>query len=170
MLMFLSSVLAAEATRCTAIWTGPAPGCPLLGDYQVEGTASTKKGAERAARLQLAQVLELAADARQLEITALDDVAFGQCTALAMQTYVNCFPEPALSGERYCFASFNNPDCWSAEVLTVETDGWRALEEGRRLMCQAVDSRLISQNYSDLALRRANCAAACEEETKVSCP
>ena len=169
--MFLIGlVLAGEATRCTAVWAGPAPGCPLIGSFEVDGTASTKKGAERAARAQLSEVLLLSAQARIVESSVLSDADFGQCDDLVAQAYVNCFPEPELALEKFCFITLDAPECWSGEVLTVETDAWRALEEGRRQLCLKVDERLVQQNYSGLELNRAKCQAVCQDEVKARCP
>jgi hypothetical protein len=64
----------------------------------------------------------------------------------------------------------DDSDCWTGDVLHLETVGWRALDAGRRQMCDAVDKHLVEQAYSDVESRRVQCRAKCEAETTVRCP
>jgi hypothetical protein len=171
MLLILSMSALAGPTRCVAFWTGPAAqGCNLRDTYKAEATALSEAAARKHAVEQLAHVLELAATAQQAVRPALGSADFLLCSDVAATAFVDCFDEPQLRGRPLCFASFDDPACWTGEPLTVEVAGVRALAVGRSQMCQAVDDRIVEQAYTDMDVRRAQCAASCEARTTVRCP
>ncbi len=168
--LLLPLALAGEATRCVATWVGAQPGCGVGERFTVDGTGASQKTAEKAARDQLAQVLDLYAKARMAATPLLTSEAYASCSGIAAQSYLSCFPEPILKETQFCFVVFNEKDCWTGEVLNLEDTGWRALERGRKDMCARSDSWLEQQAYQDVTQRRARCAALCEERTRVTCP
>ncbi|MFZ5476617.1 MAG: hypothetical protein ACOZNI_07560 [Myxococcota bacterium] len=157
-------------TRCTAKWTGPAKSCAVRGSWEVQATASTPKGAERAVKKELVKVLQLEAAAIRARVTAMTEGEFGACEAAIDTAFVNCFPEPELAEEKLCFVELKVGECWNGDLLNFEDVGWHALEEGRRRMCEAVDKHLVAQSYTDVELRRTECRAKCESLTTVKCP
>jgi hypothetical protein len=167
----VSLVLAAGPTRCTATWSGPERGCALRGDVQATATAPTEKGAERAIQKEIARVVDVSSDAMMAQIPFLHQAEFSTCQdTISDAAIVSCTSEPQLAGSNYCFVVFQDDDCWSGDVLSIEDVGWRALENGRREMCSRVDQRLVEQNYNNVGMQRAVCRAKCEQETVVSCP
>lgn len=162
---------AGEPTRCYASWTGPVPGCAIKGKVSATATGPNEQAAERALERQLTTILDLRSQAMMARIPYLAEAAFMVCEEMAAtRAFVNCFPEPELAEPAFCFARFNNPDCWTGEVLAVEAVGWRVLGEGRSRMCGRVDERIVAKGYSDTEKRRATCAASCVAETTVLCP
>jgi hypothetical protein len=169
--MVSSMVLAAEPTRCVAKWSGPVAGCPLRGELQASATATSRAAAERGARKEMGKVVRLTVAATVARIPAMTEAEFASCLKTVPEAaFLNCFDEPTLVPEAYCFADLPDPDCWTGEVLPIEEDGWRALDVGRATMCAKVDARLVTLNYTDLALRRAVCQVSCESKTTVRCP
>jgi hypothetical protein len=168
--LLLPLALAGEATRCVATWMGAQPGCGVGERFHVEGTGANPKAAEKAAQEQLTQVLELYAASRMAVTPLLTPEAYSGCSGSAAQTHLSCFPEPELKETQFCFVVFNEKECWTGEVLNLEDAGWRALERGRKDMCTRSDAWLEQQAYQDVLLRRARCAALCEERTRVTCP
>lgn len=168
--LLLSLALAGEGTRCVATWVGAQPGCGVGERFTVDGTGANEKAAEKAAYEQLAQVLDLYATARMTATPLLTSDAYAACSSLAASTHLSCFPEASLKETQFCFVVFNEKDCWTGEVLNLEDTGWRALERGRTDMCARSDAWLEQQAYRDVVLRRARCAALCQERTRVTCP
>ena len=171
MWLLITVAMAGEPTRCVATWTGPVAGCGLSGTYTVEETASTAKGAERGAHAELLHLLDLQIAARRIAVSALTESNFAMCKQEAATAFVSCFAEPALGrADAFCFAVFDAPDCWPGEVLSYQDDAWRVLDEARSDMCARSDAWLVAQNYSNLEIRRADCAARGEAKRTVPCP
>lgn len=171
MISLLFSVALAGPSRCVATWTGPAPGCAIRAPIVASGAALSEKAARRALAAHLDSVIELTIVASRARLTTLGPAEFAACSDIVSRdAYVNCFEEPALAAPAFCFVGFDDPTCWTGEVLEVEDVGWRALQGGRDKMCTAVDTRIVSQKYTDEATRRPICAAACASKTTVRCP
>lgn len=169
--LLFSTIALAGPTRCVATWTGPATqGCALRDTYKAEATAGSESAARAQAVDQLTRVLALAGAAQQAVRPVIGPTEFSQCPAAAASAFVDCFEEPQLRGRPLCFASFDDPACWTGEPLTVEVAGVRALAVGRAQMCAAVDERITQQAYADTELRRVQCRASCEARTTVRCP
>ncbi|MES2640761.1 MAG: hypothetical protein V4850_14795 [Myxococcota bacterium] len=172
MLLFLATSLAyAEGARCVATWRGPLPGCPIDGDVVASATRGSATSAERAARRQLAKVLELTADDLVERIPDRYSAEYVLCTERTFdEADVSCSTERASNDGQFCFVTFEDPECWSGEVLTVDYGGWRAVIDGRVSMCEQVDARLVRLDYSDVEEKRAQCQESCAMRTMVSCP
>jgi hypothetical protein len=169
--LFALALAADGPARCTVKWTGPAEKCAIREEYEIQATAPSEKAAEKAARKQLVHVLELEREAVRARSPAIPDLEFERCEATTKDAFVNCFPEPAMAEEKLCFVELAGaPECWNGDLLNLEEVGWRALVVGRRQMCAAVDEHLVSQNYTDVDARRAECRATCEARTTVRCP
>jgi hypothetical protein len=170
MLVLVAGALAGPS-RCVATWTGPVEGCALRAEVVASGAGPSEKAAERALHKQLTRVVDRSVAAALARMSLADESQFRGCEDVVQaKAYVNCFEEPALASPAFCFVDLPDPTCWTGEVLQVEDVAWRALEVGRHKMCAAVDARLVAQNYTDMAARRAICAASCESKTTVRCP
>jgi hypothetical protein len=168
MLILALAAHAAEGVSCSASWGGPTTGCPLTAGFTTAATRSSVGDAERAARRELARVLDLTARDLVRRVPARSEAEFGLCEDAAMeQATVDCSGPPAGS---FCFVTFDDDDCWNGAVLTVDHGGWRGLLDGRAAMCDAVDARLVGQGWEDLDARRAACQASCLDAAEVSCP
>jgi hypothetical protein len=168
-LFFASFALAGEPVRCVAVASTPTPACGLRGSFAITAGGRTEAAATRAAREALARALvqSVSAVAVAQPLSTLDPVA---CSALADNAHVDCFPDAALAKPQYCFVALEDENCWDSEVITFEDTGWKAFSRGTKEMCKAVDERLVTQNYTDLERRRAECAASCLKSTTVRCP
>lgn len=165
------SLVSAGPSRCVATWTGPSEGCGIRGEVKAAAAGPSEKAAARAAEKHLAKVAELTAAAQRARSPGRTEQEFAGCAAaVKADAYVNCFADASLADEALCFVELVDPECWNGQVLTVDGVGWEMVAEGRRQMCEAVDARLVQQNYTDLATRRAVCAAACASKTTVRCP
>lgn len=169
MLLTLSLAFA-EPYRCAVVWSAPALACQVRGPLRVEATAGSEGAARAASVRQLSDVLHLTGLAMRARSALLSDADFSGCALAAEAVSPLCFPEPALAGFRLCFADLPATECWSGEVLNFEAAPVRALDLGRRQLCDAVDDRIVTQNYTNTDLRRAECRARCEAETRVRCP
>lgn len=168
----LVPLAAAGPSRCVATWTGPVPGCAIRGEVVATAAGMSEKGAERALRRQLDIVVERTVAATRARVPTMEPAQFVTCAeAIQAAAFVNCFEDAALAVPAFCFVSLDDPTCWPGDVLEVDgLPGWRASEVGRDKMCAAVDARLVAQDYTDLAGRRAICAASCASKAVVSCP
>ncbi len=170
MLVALLPLALAGPARCVASWTGPAAGCALRGELTASAAGPSEKAAERAVQRQLAKVTELAVAAHRARIPTLGPESFTSCAATVKEdAHVNCFPDEDLAEEGLCFVELADPECWTGQVRQVEGVGWQVLGAGRDALCRAVDERLVEQNYTDVATRRAVCAASCAAKTTVRC-
>ncbi len=168
-LVALHAPLHAEPWRCVATWVEPVPGCAVPGPLMADATANSEVAARRAATAWLGQVLEDAGEAKRVRYPLVPASDYGSCEEEAKGAMLNCFPEPALAETKLCYVVFTDP-CWSGQPMTLEITGWRALAEGRELMCGSVDARLVAQDWSNLEQRRADCRAQCEQKVQVRCP
>jgi hypothetical protein len=172
--MFLVALaLSAHAapTRCVATWTPREKACAARGSLTANAAGAGQPGAERAALKQLEKVLGLSIEAQRLMSPILSAADFAACSAdLREHASVSCLPEAELAAEALCFVELADPACWDGNVLSVDGIGWEMVATGRQKMCEAVDARLVQLNYTDLATRRATCAAACASKTTVRCP
>ncbi len=167
----LAFAWAGEPTRCVATWTADTPACALRGEFAGMGAAPSLDAAERSARKHLATVLERSQAAMRAVNPNIVSAQFMMCQEKATEfAHVNCFAEPSLVGPTYCFAELADRECWDGEVLAVGGPAWRALDLGRRELCEKVDARLVQLNYSDMGVRRVTCAASCEATAMVRCP
>ncbi len=164
-----ASALAGDPVRCVASVQAPTTDCGLRGEFSVTAAARTERAATTAARAALSETLGKAV-AHVLLSQPASTLDSAKCTALVADAHVNCFPDAALAKPLYCFVSLPDERCWNGEVLTVEDVGWKVFGRGTAEMCKAVDARLVGQNFTDLAVRRAECAASCLKATTVSCP
>jgi hypothetical protein len=167
--MLLSTAVAGEPVRCVAVLETPKAACALHHSFSVTGAGPNEVAATRAARTALEKAVSSSVTA-QVTAQPLVTIDPAQCSALAKNAHVDCFPEAALAQTAYCFVSLADPACWDGEVLTVEDKGWRVFARGTAEMCQAVDKRVVAQNYNDTETRRLACAASCLRSTAVRCP
>ncbi|MDP2309166.1 MAG: hypothetical protein Q8P18_24295 [Pseudomonadota bacterium] len=171
MLLFLASLAYAEGARCVATWRGPVPGCPIEGDVVASATRGSTTAAERAARRQLAKVLNLTADDLVDRVPNRYPAEYVLCTERTLdEADIDCSAETSSVDGEFCFVTFDDPECWTGAVLTVDYGGWRAVIDGRAEMCEQVDARLLRLDYSDTEERRARCQESCAMRTMVSCP
>lgn len=168
--LLLTLAWAGEPTHCVVNWSGAAPACAVTESFMVNGTGLSEASAERSTRSTLEEILDLSADAKLLMTPALGTESFRGCSAAAKTAPINCFPEATLKEDKLCFVLFPNKSCWDGTVLSFENRVWRALDEGRDMMCSATDAYLVEQNYSDLEEHRALCAVSCLQEVVVKCP
>jgi hypothetical protein len=162
---------ATEGFSCTAVWTGPAPGCPIDTWMIGDATRRTLAQADHAARRELANLL--ATTGRELAARGgnWDNVDFGLCEATALdRVTVECSNVVADRDGDLCFVTFDDQDCWDGTVFTFDAAGWRAEADARRGMCAAVDDALVARNWSNLEEDRRTCGERCLFETRVSCP
>lgn len=170
-LSLLLQVFAGTPTHCIASWTGPAPSCVVTGAYSADGFGLSPKSAERAARAQLATIVELEIAARKVAVPVLTASDFASCSQALQNAQINCFEDADVGKEDvFCFAMLNEPECWNGQVMNFQEDAWKVWTVARKEMCSAVDAYLVEQNYSGLELRRATCAARCQEKLTVRCP
>ena len=170
MFFLLSAAAFATPNRCVATLTLPAPACALRGSITVTDAATSEPAATRAARKALGNAVRAAVAAVKAESPlVLPDLVAG-CDAAVATAHVECFPDLQLAESKYCFATLADTSCWDGEVITLEDRGWKVFGAGRAMICKAVDDRLIAQNYADVAVARARCAAACAAEAQVRCP
>ena len=171
MILFLASFAFAEGARCVATWRGPVPGCPIDGDIVASATRGSPTSAERAARRQLAKVLDLTAGELVTRVPDKYSAEYVLCTERTLdKADVSCSTELSSTDGEFCFVTFDDPSCWSGEVLTVDYGGWRAVLDGRSTMCEEVDARLVRLDYTDVEEARARCQESCAMRTNVSCP
>lgn len=173
MLLFgtVALALAAEPNRCVVSWSPPTSGCAIRTTIEAHGSGPNRKAAERAARKQLGVAIDATALSQmaRLGTPVLGD--FSSCKDDVATAYIDCFPDTTLSApDALCFVTLDDVECWNGDVLHVETLGWKALEEGRKQMCAAVDARIVALNYTDMVPKQAICKAACEVKTVVRCP
>ncbi len=170
--LFLFSTLAnaGDPYRCVATVAPPVPTCSVHGTFTVTAGAKTEAAATKAARAALAKALVKTADAFLLAQPAADAAELSGCSAVADTAHVDCFPEAGLKDTKFCFVTLADPECWTGDVLDVEEVGWKVFEAGTDKICAAVDARLVTQNYTDMAVRRAKCAASCLSQAQVRCP
>lgn len=171
MWLVLASLASAGPSRCVATWTGPVPGCAIRGEVAASATALSEPAAQRALRHALEEAIDRSVAATRARIPSLESAQFVLCAEKIQDAaFVNCFEDATLAEPAFCFVSLDDPACWSGEVLHVEAVGWVAHRLGRDRMCAAVDKRLVAQDYTDVATRRAICADACAAHTTVRCP
>jgi hypothetical protein len=172
MLFFLPALaLAADPARCVATWTGPKADCAVRGELTASANGTSRRAAEKAIHKELAVVTERAVAGARLQMPGVAVAEFAGCAArVEKEAFVDCFDAPELAEIRLCFVQLDDPTCWNGDVLNMEGVAWQMLAKGRKKMCEAVDERLVTQNYLDVATRRAVCAATCEMKTRVSCP
>ena len=171
MLLFSTLALAGTPVRCVATWTGPKADCALRGELTASANGPSRGAAEKAIKKEIGVVTERAVAGAQLQMPGVPASDFAGCAArVAGEAFVDCFDAPELAEIRLCFVQLDDPTCWNGDVLNMEGVSWQMLAKGKKKMCEAVDERLVAQNYLDVATRRAVCAATCEMKTKVSCP
>lgn len=171
MLLLMSLSFAADPpARCVASWTPPPTGCALRGNIQAQAAGPNRSAAEKATRKQLDAQIDASAAGMMAALGTTSKVDFLDCRNTVGDAFVDCFPDPALADTSLCFVTFDDAECWTGDVLNLETTGWKAVGAGRAEMCRKVDERLVAQNYDDVATRRAVCRASCETKTAVRCP
>ncbi|MDP2315107.1 MAG: hypothetical protein Q8P41_19565 [Pseudomonadota bacterium] len=172
MILLLATLAYAEGARCVATWRGPVPGCPIAGDLVASATRGSETTAERAARRQLARVLELTADELVERSGDRYNAEYVLCTERTLEVAdVECAGQQSSMDGGLCFVTFDDPSCWpDGEVLTMENEGWRAVIDGRQAMCEAVDARLVRLAYRDMEESRIRCQESCVTRAAVSCP
>lgn len=171
MLLLLLSLAHAEGSRCVATWRGPLPGCAIDGDVVASATRGSSTAAERAARRQLAKVLILTANDLVNRVPYRLPAEYVLCAERTFdEADIDCSAEASSTDGEFCFVTFDDPECWPDDVLTVGYGGWRAVIDGRTEMCEQVDARLVRLEYADLEERRARCMESCAIRTMVSCP
>ena len=153
-------------------WQGPTTGCAIRGEVKATAAAGSEAGARRAVSRQLGEVANLTAAATRARIPGLTESQFLTCgDEVRDAAHISCLPDESLADpEALCFVELKDPECWSGTVLQLDAGGVGAVAEGRKQMCEAVDARLVAQNYTDVASRRVICKASCEANTTVSCP
>jgi len=174
MFLFLATLAFAagdgDGVRCVAVWRGPEPGCTLNGGIEASATRSSSEAAAKAARRTLSRALELAAS----DLAKVSDRSPGEytmCNALPLENAdLSCTAEESDTDGDFCFVTFDDPECWDGTVLTFERTGWRSQVDGRRALCEAVDARLVKQNYRDVEERRVRCQESCAIGVTISCP
>ena len=170
LIVFLSVASAGEPSRCVAAWAGAVEGCNIRQTFEVAGGGANEAAATKSAREALKDALHKYTMAWRLSAPLADPKEVAACDAKADAAHAECFPVPTKNEKAYCFITFADTACWDGEVLNVETQDWKAPDAGRKLMCAAVDKRVVEQNYSGVDQRRADCAASCAGNTKVNCP
>lgn len=171
LLLLLTSVAnAGDPYRCVATVAPPVPTCAVHGTFTVTAGAKTEPAATKAARRALGKALVKTAESFQLAQPAADPTELSGCAAVAEAAHVDCFPDAALKETRFCLVTLADTECWAGDVLEIEEVGWKVFESGTDKMCAAVDTKLVTQNYTDVAIRRAKCAASCLSQTQVRCP
>lgn len=168
--LFASFLAHAEPNRCVATLQLPAEGCVVRGETTVTAAGRTEAAARKAALATLHSALDKAVVALRIAQPGVAPRDLEACSARADKAFVECFPEPALLGPMFCFVSLDDKDCWSGDVLTLEEKGLKVFDAGAAMMCKAVDDRLVAQNYADVAVTRAKCAASCVRNVRVRCP
>lgn len=163
--------LAADPARCVATYTAsPTAECGLRGEVKASAAGPSEKAAEKATRKQLDKVVDLTVAAQRARIPAMGEDAFAGCRAKVRDdAYVNCFADATLADEALCFVELADADCWTGQVRQVEGTGWQVANTARDAFCKEVDARLVALNYTDLATRRAVCAASCAAKATVKC-
>ncbi|GDX83553.1 hypothetical protein LBMAG42_53640 [Deltaproteobacteria bacterium] len=169
-LLFVSLAHAGDPYRCVATVAPPVPTCAVHGTFTVTAGAKTEAAATKAARAALAKALVKTAESFQLAQPAADPAELAGCSAVGDAAHVDCFPDAGLKETRFCLVTLADTECWGGDVLELEDVGWKVFEAGTDKMCAAVDAKLVTQNYTDVAVRRAKCAAACLSQTQVRCP
>lgn len=169
-LLFASFVAHAEPNRCVATLQLPAEGCAVRGETTVTGVGRTEAAARKAASATLQTAVQKAVTALRISQPGVLERDLETCDERVKKAFVECFPEPALAEPQFCFVSLDDKDCWSGDVLTLEEVGLKVYDVGTAMMCKAVDDRLVAQNYTDVAVSRARCAASCARNVRVRCP
>ena len=162
--------LAEDPTKCVATVTAPVASCALHGTFTVMAGGKTEVAATRAARAALDVALEKSTDAARIAQPGTERSAHEGCGTVANTAHVDCFPDATLKEPKFCVVTLAEPDCWNGDVLELEDTGWKVFVAGTAQMCAAVNLRLTQQNYTDVEVRRAKCAAACLSQTVVRCP
>lgn len=174
-LLFAGAATAADgATRCEAVFSGPVEGCSLGVTLATTGSGPNAARARKAAGKRLSFLVALEA-ARRTALTtgtlaegaALTEQKGCPARALAAARFI-CTADPALDTPRICYADLKIDECWRGGPIDVEDVGWRAMERGRGLICEAVDAALVQNRASEAT--RATCARRCLEEASVRCP
>ena len=161
---------AADPARCVAAWNGAVAGCNVRESFDITAGGASDKAAQKATRSALEAALLAYAAAWKAASPLVDPAETAQCAAKAASTSVDCFPDPTLADEKFCYATLDDANCWPGDVLKLELTGHRSWDQGRKDMCAAVDKHLVAQNYADVEQRRSQCAASCVAKTKVNCP
>lgn len=170
MLLALVAVALAGPARCAATWTGPAPTCALRGEVKATAAGPSEAAARRALKKEIAEVVRLTVASQRARIPTQVAAEFEGCAAVVTEdAFVNCFADDSLVEASMCFAELDDRQCWTGQVVQVEGVGWHVLDAGRDAICKAVDERLVTSGWSDLATRRAVCAAACQSRATVRC-
>lgn len=172
MLTLLISLAYAEpGFECEVVWAGPVAGCPIDGAISTRASRKNVDAAEKAARRQLARLLELTSEDLVSRSSTRSEAEYVLCEDIVNEELaVECTEDATTLDGDFCFVTFDDPECWNGDVLTIDRGGWRAVVDGRRMMCEAVDEMLILQNYTGLEERRRECGDRCAIETRVSCP
>ncbi len=161
---------AAEPFRCVAAWSGAVAGCNVRESFDITAGGASEKAAQKATRGALEAALAAYASAWKVASPLVDPAETAECAAKAAATSVDCYPDATLADEKFCYVTLDDANCWSGDVLKVEITGHKSWDQGRKDMCAAVDKHLVAQNYTDVELRRSQCAASCAARTKVNCP
>lgn len=169
-LLFVAQSFAGDPQVCVATWAGPVEGCQVREAFELSAGGRTVAAAEKATRSAMAQALSKYGLAWRIDSPLVDPAELSACTAKAEAAHAECFPVPTGTKPAYCFVTLDDPTCWDGEVLNLELPAWKAPDAARTLMCDAVDERLIAQNYADVDKLRVKCVASCAAKTKVKCP
>lgn len=169
-LLFIANSFAADPQVCVATWSGAVEGCQVREAFEVSGGGRTVAAAEKSTRAALSKALSKYGLAWRIDAPLLDPADLAACGAKAEAAHAECFPVPTGNTPAYCFVTLDDASCWDGEVLNLELPGWKAPDSARTLMCDAVDKRLLAQNYTDVDKLRVKCAASCAAKTKVNCP
>lgn len=168
-LLFVAQSFAADPQVCVATWAGAVEGCQIRDTFEVSGGGRTLAAAEKNTKTALDKALHKYGLAWRIDSPLVDPSELDQCAPKAEAAHAECFPVPTGTAAAYCFVTLEDPTCWDGEVLNLELPGWKAPDAARSLMCEAVDKRIIAQNYTDVDKQRVKCAASCTAKTKVKC-
>ena len=172
-LLLATAALAGPPTRCEAVYDGPTPECALAGQWSVTGTGKAEAPARKAALRRLEALLDQASQSQTLRTAGTLDSATAasdaqSCSAeVAEHARVYCYAEPQLSKKQLCFADLDVSKCWRGLPIDLEAPAWRAMEEGRGLLCSAIDQALTDDDASDA--ERLACQVSCLQDGQVRC-
>jgi hypothetical protein len=165
------ALAAGDGVHCVAVWRAPVPGCPLDGAIEASATRGTVDAAARAARRSLARALEFAGDQIVERVQNRYSAEFALCEDLVEEgsDLICTEAQSAVDGD-LCFITFDDAECWDGTVATFDRSGWRSALAERAEFCDAVDDRIVAQNYRGLEERRQSCQERCAVGATVSCP
>jgi len=172
----LVSLAAAKNTipmSCEAVFIGTSGECTLEGLWMASGTASSEAEARKRARSRLSEGIELAIQARSVQLAGTLAVAVVEqqhaiCpAAVAEQAQISCFPSQELTEPKTCFADLPVEECPTVPAVILEGIGFKAMEKSRQQLCKDVDDALEDADLS--TAEQLSCRSRCLVESRVRC-